>query len=249
MSGWTAGGDFLPGWLMQALNFGMAYPKGDQDALFALGDSWNKAASDLEALEPDLRSVTDKVPQYYVGDGATQISAEFATLFDGKDYSIQKLVSNLHSLGHDTRSTATTIEYTKLQEEAFALITLATVASLMASLYGEVLVPAYLAIAREGLAVFAETMMKQIAALASRAALESLAKPLSKEIAVPLAKRIGAVGLQMGKGAIIAGGMGAGLDAGIQGLQIGLHRRDDGFDLKQTFTTGLEWGAGGFVGA
>ncbi|WP_405489162.1 toxin glutamine deamidase domain-containing protein [Nocardia sp. NBC_00511] len=234
---------------MQALNFGMAYPKGDQDALFALGDSWNKAASDLEALEPDLRSVTDKVPQYYVGDGATQISAEFATLFDGKDYSIQKLVSNLHSLGHDTRSTATTIEYTKLQEEAFALITLATVASLMASLYGEVLVPAYLAIAREGLAVFAETMMKQIAALASRAALESLAKPLSKEIAVPLAKRIGAVGLQMGKGAIIAGGMGAGLDAGIQGLQIGLHRRDDGFDLKQTFTTGLEWGAGGFVGA
>ncbi|MET8422574.1 ADP-ribosyltransferase [Nocardia sp. NPDC004860] len=249
MSLWTKGGDLLPGWLMQALNFGMAYPEGDEEALFALGDAWNKAASELEKLEPELRSVTGKVPQYYEGDGATKISEEFATLFDGKDYSIQKLVSNLHSLGHDTRSTATTIEYTKIQEEAFALLTLWTVGSLMVSLWGEVLVPAYLALAREGLAVFAESMMKRIAALASRAALESMAKPLSKEIVVPLAKRIAPTALQIGKGAVIAGGMGAGLDAGIQAIQLGMGHRDDGFDLKQTFTTGIEWGVGGLVGA
>ncbi|MTE11561.1 toxin glutamine deamidase domain-containing protein [Nocardia aurantiaca] len=248
MSWLTAGGDHLPGWLMQALNFGQAYPKGDEEALFSLGDAWNKAASQLENLEPELRSVTGKVPQYYVGDGATKISEEFATLFDGKDYSIQKLVSNLHSLGHDTRSTATTIEYTKIQEEAFALLTLWTVGSLMVSLYGEVLVPAYLAIAREGLAVFAESMMKRIAALASRAALESMAKPLSKEIVVPLGQRLAPVALQIGKSAVIAAGMGAGLDAGIQAIQLGMGHRDDGFDLKQTFTTGIEWGVGGLVG-
>ncbi|MFE3954959.1 ADP-ribosyltransferase [Nocardia sp. NPDC059091] len=225
----------------------MAYPKGDEEALFSLGDAWNKAASQLENLEPELRSVTGKVPQYYVGDGATKISEEFATLFDGKDYSIQKLVSNLHSLGHDTRATATTIEYTKMQEEAFALLTLWTVGSLMVSLYGEVLVPAYLAIAREGLAVFAESMMKRIAALASRAALESLAKPMSKEIVVPLAKRIAPAALQIGKGAAIATGMGVGLDASIQAIQLGMGHRDDGFDLKQTFTTGIEWGVGGLA--
>ncbi|MFJ9362851.1 ADP-ribosyltransferase [Nocardia sp. NPDC101769] len=232
---------------MQALNFGSAYPKGDEEALFSLGDAWNKAASQLENLEPELRSVTDKVPQYYVGDGATQISAEFATLFDGKDYSIQKLVSNLHSLGHDTRSTATTIEYTKIQEEAFALLTLWTVGSLMVSLYGNVLVPAYLAIAREGLAVFAESMMKRIALLASRAAFESLAKPLSREIVVPLAQRLAPAALQLGKGALIGAGMGAGLDAGIQAIQLGMGHRDDGFDLKQTFTTSIEWGVGGLA--
>ncbi|WP_327143742.1 toxin glutamine deamidase domain-containing protein [Nocardia sp. NBC_01327] len=234
---------------MEALNFGSAYPKGDEESLFALGDAWNKAATDLERLEPDLRQVTGAVPQYYQSAGAEQVSAEFATLFDNKDYSIQKLVENLHSLGHDTRSTATTIEYTKIQEEAFALLTLWTVGSLMASLYGDVLVPAYLAIAKEGLAVFAESMMKRIAALASRAALESLAKPLSREVVIPLSKRIVPAALNLGKGALIAGGMGAGLDAGIQAIQIEMGHRDDGFDLKQTFQTSLEWGAGGLAGA
>lgn len=258
MSGWTAVGDFFPGWLMQALNWGMAYPEGDQDALFALGDAWKKAAAELEDLTPDLKRATDAVPQYYTGDGAAAVAKEFATLFDGKDYSIQKLVESLESLGHDTRSTATLIEYTKIQEEVFAALTLYTALSLLSSVGGGVLVPGFLATAREVMAEFAAGMTRRIAEVATRAGLRTVARPLYREIVVPLGKGVAAIQKSSPIvrypataliGGVTAGGMGAGLDAGIQGLQMMMGHRDDGFDLKQTFQTSLEWGAGGLLGA
>ncbi|WP_455749875.1 WXG100-like domain-containing protein [Nocardia tengchongensis] len=259
---------------MSALNFGMSYPKGDQDALFDLGDAWKKAAADLEKLEPDLRSVTGRLPQFYDSDGAAKVSAELATLFDGSDYSVQKLVECLNQLGHDTRATATEIEYAKIQSEIFALLTLYTVLQLSITLFGEALVPEVLLTARETLRIFAEKVMERIGLLRARAALETLAQPLLREIAVPLGEKLAAplaekvvaplaeklatkpllnTALQYGGKSIVAGlgagAMGAGLDAGTQFIQILEGHRDDGFNLKQTFQTGLQWGVGGAVGA
>ncbi|MFE3756919.1 hypothetical protein ACFXO9_21670 [Nocardia tengchongensis] len=252
----------------------MSYPKGDQDALFDLGDAWKKAAADLEKLEPDLRSVTGRLPQFYDSDGSVKVSAELATLFDGSDYSVQKLVECLNQLGHDTRATATEIEYAKIQSEVFALLTLYTVLQLSISLFGEVLVPEVLLTARGTLRIFAEEVMERIGLLRARAALETLAQPLLREITVPLAERLAAplaekvvaplaerlatkpllnTALQYGGKSIVAGlsagAMGAGLDAGTQFIQILEGHRDDGFNLKQTFQTGLQWGVGGAVGA
>lgn len=274
MSGWTWVGDHLPNWLMAALNFGMSYPKGDQDALFDLGDAWKQAAADLEKLEPDLKAVTGRLPQFYDSDGAAKVSAELATLFDGKDYSIQKLVECLNQLGHDTRATATEIEYAKIQSEIFALLTLYTVLQLSATLFGEALVPEVLLTARGTLRIFAEQVMERIGLLRARAALETLAKPLLREITVPLGEKLAAplaekvvaplaerlatrpmlnTALQYGGRSIVtglgAGAMGAGLDAGTQFIQILEGHRDDGFNLKQTFQTSLMWGVGGAVGA
>ncbi|MGW4351626.1 WXG100-like domain-containing protein [Nocardia sp. NPDC004582] len=247
---------------MAALNFGMSYPKGDQDALFDLGDAWKQAAADLEKLEPDLRAVTGKLPQFYDSDGAVQVSAELATLFDGKDYSIQKLVECLNQLGHDTRATATEIEYAKIQSEIFALLTLYTVLQLSMTLFGEALVPEVLLTARGTLRIFAEQVMERIGLLRARAALEALAKPLLREITVPLGEKLAAqaatrpllnTALKYGGKSLIsglgAGAMGAGLDAGTQFIQILEGHRDDGFNLKQTFQTSLQWGVGGAVGA
>ncbi|MEU1430713.1 hypothetical protein ABZ412_26915 [Nocardia sp. NPDC005746] len=247
---------------MAALNFGMAYPKGDQDALFDLGDAWKKAAADLEKLEPDLKAVTGKLPQFYDSDGAVKVSAELATLFDGKDYSIQKLVECLNQLGHDTRATATEIEYAKIQSEIFALLTLYTVLQLSVTLFGEALVPEVLFTARQTLRIFAEKVMERIGLLRARAALETLAQPLLREIAVPLGEKLAAqaatkplleTALKYGGKSLTAGlgagAMGAGLDAGTQFIQILEGHRDDGFNLKQTFQTSLQWGVGGAVGA
>ncbi|AYF76581.1 hypothetical protein D7D52_25310 [Nocardia yunnanensis] len=265
MSGWTWAGDHLPGWLMTGLNFMSAYPKGDQDALFDLGDAWKKAASDLENLEPDIKSVTGRLPQYYNSDGATQVSQELATLFDGKDTSIQKLVESLNQLGHDTRATATEIEYTKIQSEIFALLTLYTILQLSVTLLGEALVPGVMATARESLELFSEAAMERIGLLRARAAMQTLAKPLVRQITVPLEKLAAPLaerlaekpllnaGLKYGVKSVVsglgAGVMGAGLDAGTQAIQIMEGHRDDGFDLKQTFQTSIQWGVGGAVGA
>ncbi|WP_433562647.1 toxin glutamine deamidase domain-containing protein [Nocardia sp. CA-151230] len=253
MSGWTWVGDHLPAWLIEGLNFFSAYPKGDQDELFALGDAWKKAATELENLEPDLKSVTGGFSQYYTGQGADEILQEFAAYFDSSETSLPALIDSLKNLGHDARSTAAEIEYTKIQAEIFAGLTLVAVVQLFASLYGSVAVPAYLAISREGLAVFARTMMGRIEAIAARAATKSLAKAVSKEIAIPLGERVlpkaplRLVTNSLKGGAIMAG-LGAVSDAGVQAIQLGEGHLDDGFDLKKTFQTSIEWGVGGLVG-
>ncbi|MFI1915052.1 toxin glutamine deamidase domain-containing protein [Nocardia sp. NPDC020380] len=278
--GWTtAAGDALPGWLMQGLNFGAAYPKGNADDLFALGDAWKHAAAELEKLEPALKSVTNQVPQYYVGDGGVAVSKEFSTLFDANDvHSIPKLIESLQSLGHDARSTATEIEYAKIQSEIFAVMTLWTVVSLMSSLWGSAAVPAVLATARAALAKFAAEVLERISAIVAESGLKTLASPLIREIIVPLGERIAPLGerlaplgekltaagdkwgalnqsiLERGPlvrytvAALKGGAMGAGLDAGTQLAQIMEGHRDDGFDLKQTFQTAIQWGVGGGLG-
>ncbi|MCU1643416.1 MAG: hypothetical protein JWN03_3691 [Nocardia sp.] len=250
----TALGDRFPSWLLTALNFGQAYPKGDEDRLFELGDAWHRAASTLEQLEPDLKRVAGAVPQYYTGDGATAVSKEFDTLFDaGFDSSIPKLVESLHRLGHDTRATGTEIEYIKIQEEAFAVLTLYTAVSLMVSMYGDVLLPAFLAAAREAMAEMAEAATERIAAIVARSGLDTLAKPLLREVVIPLTEKM-ATNAPLRYGVRTLGGtlggavLGAGLDAGTQVVQILEGHRDDGFDLKRTFQTSISWGAGGLLG-
>ncbi|WP_083869248.1 toxin glutamine deamidase domain-containing protein [Nocardia niigatensis] len=238
---------------MEALNFFSAYPKGDQDKLFALGDAWKKAATELENFEPELKAVTGGFSQYYTGQGADEILQVFAAYFDSSDTSLPALADSLKNLGHDARSTAAEIEYTKIQAEIFAALTLAAVVQLMMSLWGSVAVPAYLAISREGLAVFAKTMMARIEAIAARAATRSLAKAVSKEIAIPLGERVlpkAPLRLVTNslKGGTIMAGLGAVSDAGVQAIQLGEGHLDDGFDLKKTFQTSIEWGVGGLVG-
>ncbi|UGT39677.1 hypothetical protein LTV02_26935 [Nocardia yamanashiensis] len=243
---------------MQWLNWGAAYPKGDQDQLFALGDAWKQAASDLKNLEPELLAANNKLSQYYVGDGGAAAVKELAALLGESEYSIPTLVASLESLGADARSAATEIEYTKIQEEIFALMTLWGVLSLMYSAAGSALAPAYLVAARLALEKFASAAAERIGLIMARNAAKKMAAPLVRRIGVPLAKGLGAVNKAPAiikyptLAAIGAGGgatIGAGMDAAIQGVQMLEGNRDNGYDLKRTFQTALEWGAGGAVGA
>lgn len=238
---------------MAALNFFSAYPKGDQDELFALGDAWKQAATELGNLETDLKQVTGGFSQYYTGEGADAILKDFAGYFDSSDTSLPALVNSLNQLGHDARATAAEIEYTKIQAEIFALLTLVAVGQLLASLAGSLAVPAYLAVSREVLAAFARTMMERIEAITARAATRTLAKAVTKEIAIPLAERAvtkapASLLANTLKGGAIMAGLGAASDAGVQAIQLGEGHLDDGFDLKKTFQTSIEWGIGGLIG-
>ncbi|WP_067819057.1 hypothetical protein [Nocardia inohanensis] len=258
MSKLTAVGDLIPGWLMQWLNWGAAYPKGDEDELFALGDAWKKAAADLKNLEPELLAASNNLSHYYVGDGGAAAVKELGILLGDGQYSVQQLVASLDALGASARSTATEIEYTKIQEEIFAVMTLWGVLSLMYSAAGSALAPAYLVAARGVLEKFAAAAADRIGLIMARNAAKKMAAPLYRRIGVPLAKGLNSVNKAPALikypslAAIGAGGgatIGAGMDAAIQGAQMLEGNRDNGYDLKRTFQTALEWGAGGAVGA
>lgn len=233
MSGLASVFDLVPGWILQALNFGTAYPKGDEDDLFALGDAWKQAAEELRLLEPDLRAATDATAKFYSGDGAVEVKKEFDKLFSGPN-SVDELAKALEELGTYTRNGGTQLEYTKVMEGSFALITAYAVYALIAAWpWGSAGVPLALAAGRTAVGAAATRGLQQLALEAGRAGLRNLLKPYLKQITI--------AGLK-------AGGMGMGLDGGIQAYQLGMGHRDS-FDIGQNLRTGFEWGAGGVVGA
>ncbi|MFE6923262.1 hypothetical protein ACFVAV_19695 [Nocardia sp. NPDC057663] len=233
MSGLASVFDLVPGWILQALNFGTAYPKGDEDDLFALGDAWKQAAEELRRLEPDLRAVTDATAKFYSGDGAVAVKQEFDKLFAGP-HSVDELAKALEELGTYTRNGGTQLEYTKIMEGSFALITAYAIYALIAAWpWGSAGVPLALAAGRTAIGTAANRGLQQLALEAGRVGLRNLLKPYLKQIAI--------AGLK-------AGGMGLGLDGLIQADQLRRGHRDS-FDIGQNLRTGFEWGAGGLLGA
>ncbi|MEV6066814.1 DUF6531 domain-containing protein [Nocardia sp. NPDC052001] len=232
MSGITSAWEWIPHWILTLLNFGMAYPDGDEDEMWSLGDAWKDVAKDLEALIPDAKAATDSARKYYVGEGSEQALAEFAKLFGGGDESLDSLVKGLEELGTRTREAGTEIEYTKIMEAGFAAITAYSIYALIAAWpWGSAAVPAAAAVGREAIALAAEQGARQLAAQMAKAGLRNAVKVYLKDIAITGVK---------------TGSMGLAMDLGIQSYQVLADHRDH-IDPAQAARTALEWGAGGAV--
>lgn len=244
--------DWIPHWILSALNFFQGYPDGHQGDLFDLGDDWNWSGDALKDLEQLLEDVTDETYKWYEdGEGAEQIKKEFDSLFTGPT-SVDETAKGLHDLGKYTRHGGTEIEFTKMMSAVFAGITTRAVIALIPQWpWGDALIPVVIGIGRAVLGAFSREALGKLAAAAAETTLKNILENYVKKIAIrtltELATKQGLeqVGLAAGK----AGLQGAAIDAGLQGLQIAMGHRDDGFDLKQTLRTGLEWGAGGLLGA
>ncbi|MEV6069445.1 hypothetical protein AB0L82_23110 [Nocardia sp. NPDC052001] len=219
--------EWIPPWILTMLNFGMAYPDGDEDDLWALGDAWKQAAADLEALIPDIKAATDSAQKFYIGDGSDKVAAEFAKLFGDNPESVHNLAKGLEDLGEKTREAGTEVEYTKIMEATFAAITAYSVISLIAAWpWGSAAVPVALAAGREAVTLAAEQGARQLAAQVAKAGLRNIIKPYLKEIGITALK---------------AGGAGLALDTGIQGYQV-LDGHRNNIDVSQAARTALEWG-------
>jgi len=70
---------------------GSSWPKGDEDALFALSQDWADAASALNAVIAPLRAACDTATGNYGGSGADQMRSQFEQFFSG-DSSVEKIV-------------------------------------------------------------------------------------------------------------------------------------------------------------
>ncbi|RBO88929.1 sigma factor-like helix-turn-helix DNA-binding protein [Nocardia puris] len=234
MSSITSLWEWMPSWILSALNFGQAYPDGDEAALFELGDTWLAAAADLESLIPELRDIAAATQQFYSGAGAEAVARELDTLFEG-DYSVEFLAEAIRELGEYTRRGGTEIEYTKILMAVFAAITVYSIYQLLAAYpWGQALIPVALLAGRQALATVARQGATRLAIEGAREGLRNLVRRYWKQISI---------------GAVQLGAMGGGIDLAIQGYQVAAGHRDGGIDLAQTARMALEWGVGGLVGA
>ncbi|WP_445163555.1 WXG100-like domain-containing protein [Mycobacterium sp. Dal123C01] len=93
---------------------GSEWPKGDESAMFQIGEYWHEAAGRLKALIPELDQANRKTDAVLTGEAGAAAQATFALLLEG-DYSVEKLVEAVAALGDLASNAGTQIEYTKLQ--------------------------------------------------------------------------------------------------------------------------------------
>src|SRR6266567_1207296 len=179
---------------------GMAWPEGDEDAMFALARDWFTAGASLKDLIGELRVGCDAAVGSYSGSGADQMKAQFDLFFTG-DQSLEVFADGLTGIGASCRECGAQIEHTKLQ----IIITLAMLAAELAyavtTLVGAWMVPVI------------ETEAVGVMQIIARTLAARLAANTAKVAEVPMWKLAAISGL-------VQGGIGAGTEVGIEAYQL-----------------------------
>ncbi|MFE9580011.1 hypothetical protein ACFYO1_26745 [Nocardia sp. NPDC006044] len=207
---------------------GASWPKGDEDALFALGDDWKTASKDLHDLIEALHVACNTAQVSYSGDGADKMKKQFDQFFAG-DQSVDKLAKQLEQLGESVRQCGTQTEYAKLQIIITLAILAAEIAYALATLWGAWAVPAMEAEAAGVCQLIGQRLVTFLANRATRLA------------QMPMWKLAAITGVEQAA-------IGLGADALAQGIQLGKGHRDS-FDVKQMVISGAVGGISGAVAA
>ncbi|MFC9440040.1 hypothetical protein, partial [Nocardia sp. NPDC057030] len=207
---------------------GASWPKGDEDALFALGDDWKSASKDVHDLVEALHVACNTAQVSYSGDGADKMKKQFDQFFSG-DQSVDKLAEQLQQLGESVRQCGTQTEYAKLQIIITLAILAAEIAYALATLWGAWAVPAMEAEAAGVCQLIGQRLVTFLANRATRLA------------QMPMWKLAAITGVEQAA-------IGLGADALAQGIQLGKGHRDS-FDVKQMVISGAVGGISGAVAA
>ncbi|MCX2731504.1 hypothetical protein OOZ19_14760, partial [Saccharopolyspora sp. NFXS83] len=201
------------------ITLGMEWPEGSEGGLNAIHDALEKYADKAEQTAQRMISAAADIDAAL--DGETAEATVNYVKNDLPGY-LNEQVAVARDLASKARDAAADIQKNKIMFIAMTAMTLATVISLIASLFGAFMVPAVLAAARVGITALLRELIKQIA--------QNIVKQLAR---VPQAVKAGGwkAGLQAGGkqawqlgkypagGAAFGAGVMGGLDAGIQGFQ------------------------------
>lgn len=179
---------WIPPWILTALNFGQAYPKGDENALYSLATMWDQTGADLRSIEQQARQATSALAANYNSPGAQAFAKEFDHgMFTGPS-SFEKTATAMEDLGSYTRSGGNTIETAKIMEAGFAVTTAGTVISLLATLWGALFVAPAIAAGEEVMEGAAEDVIEKVAQEAAEQTLKNLLKAYLKKIVISAAE-------------------------------------------------------------
>ncbi|MGW4774442.1 WXG100-like domain-containing protein, partial [Nocardia sp. NPDC004278] len=210
---------------------GAAWPKGDEDSMFALDDDYKTAAKSLNGLIEQLHTACNTATDNYSGDGADKMKSQFDKFFSG-DQSIAKMVENLNQIGKSAHDMGAEIEHTKLQVIITLAILAAEIAYALTTWFGAAVIPALEAETEGVMAVIGRTLATRLSWLVNHA--KTIANmPLWKLAAI-------SGGVQ--------GGLGLLTEFAVEFIQ-NEKGHIDGYDLKRIFVAGAVGAAGGAVGA
>ncbi|MET8875710.1 hypothetical protein [Nocardia sp. NPDC004604] len=210
---------------------GAAWPKGDEDSMFALDDDYKTAAKSLNGLIEQLHTACNTATDNYSGDGADKMKSQFDKFFSG-DQSIAKMVENLNQIGKSAHDMGAEIEHTKLQVIITLSILAAEIAYALTTWFGAAVIPALEAETEGVMAVIGRTLATRLSWLVNHA----------KTIAnMPLWKLAAISGVSQGALGLLT-------EVAVEGLQ-NAKGHIDGYDMKRIFVAGAVGAAGGAVGA
>lgn len=105
----------IPGYLQWvAYLVGSQWPKGDEDAMYRIGNHWHNSSEQISALIPELNRIRSSRAAVLQGETAEAVDQQFKLLLDG-DTSVDKLATAMGALGDLAAGTGKNIERTKLQ--------------------------------------------------------------------------------------------------------------------------------------
>jgi hypothetical protein len=216
---------------------GEQWPKGDETAMFQLGDDWNGASGQLSGLIASVQQVQSQTASAVSGQTASAVAGQFESLLSG-DSSIASLVSSMSALGSLATQTGTQIQYTKLQILTSLGIAAAEIAYALSSV--EWTFGASLA------------WIPPVEAI-TMAVVRALVSQLVKRLLAALAETLTKTGIKaLVKDAVVGAAVGTGIslvqDVAIQAYQVHEGVRS-GIDWKQTLEVSVGAVVGGAVGS
>jgi hypothetical protein len=217
---------------------GMEWPEGNEAGLRAISQAWSTFSQQLQELDREVTTSADQVAEAMDGDAAEAFRRQVGHRIPE---ALDQLQQQAEQFASESKNAAADIQKTKIMVVTMLTVLAATIAELIASLFGSVLIPGVVAAARVGIGALlrelatklAETGIKdlgKVALSAGRSGDRELAAQGAKNLGKTTGAALGRASVTVGKDAAkyAAGGAAfmGGLDLGIQGAQDAAGERD-----------------------